>query len=141
MDKTTENAVPGPLVTDSRYFTNDFNTDIIDGPLRIYFSDRQEADALQIYFDIQETLAGRGLKLEAIPLDSPNMFLMLYPTTDSFKDAFEQDEKLAFGKFGRHLVLGINSPCGADTRELIGNQVKTIFAEALKVNAIPETVL
>jgi hypothetical protein len=120
------------MVTDSRYFTNEFNTAIIDGPLRIYFADRQEANALQIYFDIQETLQIGGMKLDDIPMTSPHMFLMLYPSEESFKVVFNNGEKTAFGKFGENLVLGINGPCADQTRKLICNQVKTVFTNGDK---------
>src|SRR5271165_5887412 len=92
------------MVTDSRYFSREFNTAIIDGPLRIYFADRQESEALKIYFDIQEALAHKGMRLDSIPMEKPNMFLMLYPTQQTFLDAFEQEDDLAFGRFGDHMV-------------------------------------
>jgi len=135
METSAENLTPQQMVTDSRFFSQEFNTAIIDGPLRIYFTDRQEANALQIYFDIQETLSTGGMRLDSIPMDAPHMFLMLYPTDESFKGVFENEEKTAFGKFGTNLVLGINGPCAENTRKLICNQVKTIFAEAEKARA------
>ena len=123
------------MVTDSGYFSREFNTAIIDGPLRIYFTDRQEANALQIYFDIQEALGNGGLKLDTVPMDGPHMFLMLYPTEESFKSIFKNEEKTAFGKFGKNLVLGINGPCADVTRKLICSQVKTIFSESAQIAA------
>jgi hypothetical protein len=125
---------PSPMVTDSRYFSGEFNTAIIDGPLRIYFSDRQEAEALKIYFDIQEALATSGMRLETLPMTRPHMFLMLYPTLQTFKEAFELNEDLAYGKFGEHLVLGVNGPYSEGTRRRIGQHVRDVFVEGSKVN-------
>ena len=105
------------MVTDSRYFTREFNTAIIDGPLRIYFADRQESEALKIYFDIQELLSHRGLKLESIRGKQPHMYLMLYPTGQTFKDAFENDDEMAFGSFDNHVILGVNGPYNESTRQ------------------------
>lgn len=118
------------MVTDSRYFSREFNTAIIDGPLRIYFADRQESEALKIYFDIQEILADRGMRLESIPMEKPNMFLMLYPSKQTFKDAFENEEELASGKFGEHLVLGVNGAYTEVTRKQIGHMVRGAFVES-----------
>jgi len=118
------------LVTDSRYFSREFNTAIIDGPLRIYFADRQESDALKIYFDIQEILADRGMRLESISMERPNMFLMLYPTKQTFKDAFDIEDELASGKFGKHLVLGVNGPYNESTRKQIGQKIRGAFVES-----------
>jgi hypothetical protein len=115
------------MVTDSRFFSREFNTAIIDGPLRIYFADRQEAEALKIYFDIQEILKHGGTRLDSISMERPNIFLMLYPTQQTFKDAFEKEDDLAFGKFGEHLVLGVNGPYNEATRRKIGQQVRGAF--------------
>jgi len=115
------------MVTDSRFFSREFNTAIIDGPLRIYFADRQESEALKIYFDIQEVLAKGGMRLDSLPVEKQNVFLMLYPTQQTFKDAFENDEDLAFGNFGEHLVLGVNGPYNEVTRIKIGQQVRGAF--------------
>lgn len=118
------------MVTDSRYFSREFNTAIIDGPLRIYFSDRQESEALKLYFDIQEILANRGLRLESLPAQKPNMFLMLYPSKQTFKSAFENDETdIAYGNFGEHVVLGVNGPYSEVTRRRIGERVKGMLCE------------
>jgi hypothetical protein len=115
------------MVTDSRFFSREFNTAIIDGPLRIYFADRQESEALKIYFEIQEVLAKGGTRLDSISMEKPNVFLMLYPTRQTFKEAFEKEDDLAFGKFGEHLVLGVNGPYSDATRLKIGQQVRGAF--------------
>jgi hypothetical protein len=134
MDKSAENLAPELMVTDSGYFSKEFNTAIIDGPLRIYFTDRQEANALQIYFDIQESLNRGGMRLDSIPMETPHMFLMLYPNDECFKKSFKNEETAAFGKFGKNLVMGINGPCTDDARKLLCNQVKSIFADALQLS-------
>jgi hypothetical protein len=120
------------MVTDSRYFSREFNTAIIDGPLRIYFADRQESDALKIYFDIQEVLANKGMKLDSISMEKPNMFLMLYPTRQTFKDAFQRDDEMAFGNFGNHMVLGVNGPYSEATRRKIGQQIQGVFVDGIR---------
>ena len=125
------------MVTDSRYFSREFNTAIIDGPLRIYFADRQESEALKIYFDIQEILAEKGMRLETLSLEKPNLFLMLYPTKQTFKDAFERDDdEIAYGEFGTHLVLGVNGPYDESTRKRIGQHIEGLFVDGKKFHGM-----
>lgn len=119
-----------PVVTQSRFFTSAFNTAIIDGPLRIYFSDRQESEALQIYFDIQESLSKHGMQLNGFPLDHPHTFLMLYPDKQSFSDIFEKDVEITEDRFGRHFVLGVNGPCEGGKRHMISGHVCQIFTRS-----------
>ena len=116
-------------VTQSRFFTSEFNAAIIDGPLRIYFADRQESEALGIYFDIQETLMLTGMRLDSLPLDIPNMYLMLYPTKKSYSDGFQKDEDLVSEQFGDHFVIGIQGgdpSSGRNRLQLISQRVKSV---------------
>lgn len=116
----------GEIVTKSRFFSNHFNTAIIDGPLRIYFTDRQESQALQVYFEIQETLKQRGVYLNSIALSSPNTFVMLYPNSESFSEIFSSKSGVGEDRFGEHFVLGINLESPAiDNLGLIGQRVST----------------
>ncbi len=116
------------IVTHSRFFSTEFNTAIIDGPLRIYFADRQESDALQIYFSIQEALAENGLKLEALPLQTPNIFLMMYPNKESFQDVFDVEQDIAVDRFGDHGIFGISGPCRDEIRKRVSQRISDDLA-------------
>jgi hypothetical protein len=118
------------MVTHSRFFSSEFNTAIIDGPLRIYFADRQESDALQIYFNIQETLAEGGIRLDSLPVGMPQMFLMLYPNKQTFCDVFDQENDVAWDLFGEHRVIGVQGPCEEDTRKVVVNGIRSAFENA-----------
>ena len=120
------------MVTSSRYFSTEFNTAIIDGPLRIYFADRQESEALKLYFEIQELLDKRGARLDSISSKTQNMFLMLYPTKQTFKEAFEKEDEVAYGQFGDNLILGVNGPYGEALRKRIGENVGEVFIDGIK---------
>ena len=40
-------------ITKTKYFSSDFNTAIFSDPIRIYFSNQQESQALELYFRLQ----------------------------------------------------------------------------------------
>jgi hypothetical protein len=117
-------------VIQSKFFAREFNTAIIDGPLRIYFSDRQESEALQIYFEIQESLTELGQRLDSLPLRQGPLFLMVYPTLQLFEEAFvskqiheENDDCIGTCSFGEGIVLGVTGPCTMDTKKSVSQKV------------------
>ena len=72
-------------VTQSRFFNPAFDAAIFDGPIRIYFAQFQEGQALKFYFDLQERYGdirknARGLFKER----GTHIFVMLYPSADIF---------------------------------------------------------
>jgi hypothetical protein len=113
-----------PMINDSPYFAMEFNTAIIDGPLRIYFSDTQENEALQFYFEIQELLSYSGIKLNRIHCEGGNTFVMLYPHEESFTLAFGNGGEPSLGRFGEHQIIGIKNPLTDDLRKKVGQQIK-----------------
>ncbi|MCC6277268.1 MAG: hypothetical protein IT289_05060 [Oligoflexia bacterium] len=117
-----------PLVTQSKFYHEAFNTAIIDGPLRLYFSDTQESEALKLYFDIQERLLTAGLRLRELPLDIPNMIVMLYPSTSLYEQVFANQEYFATEPFGAHFVLGVVNSVQVET-----NDENRLEAASLKV--------
>jgi len=83
---------PVTYVTQSRFFSPVFNAAIFDGPIRIYFAQFQEAQALKLYFNLQERFSevrknARGLFKER----GQNIFVMMYPNEDTFDLSFGQD--------------------------------------------------
>jgi hypothetical protein len=77
------------FVTQSKYFTPAFNAAIFDGPIRIYFAQYQEAQALKLYFNFQERFAeARRTALGIFKDRSRNIFVMLYPTEETFDLSF-----------------------------------------------------
>ena len=79
-------------VTQSRFFSPVFNAAIFDGPIRIYFAQFQEAQALKLYYNLQERFAdvrkqARGLFKER----GQNIFVMLYPNEETFDLSFDDE--------------------------------------------------
>jgi len=96
-------------VTQSKYFTPAFNAAIFDGPIRIYFAQYQEAQALKLYFNLQERFADIRKQARGIFKDrARNIFVMLYPTEETFDLSFIRTEPLANGAGAES---GINRFC------------------------------
>lgn len=115
------------LLTKSKFFVDAFNTAIIDGPLRIYFSDKQESEALHIYFEIQESLAQNGLHLTTLAGASTHAFVMLYPDGAIFDQIFSNNTGLAIDQFGENIILGLKAPHEKTQRQEISQKVSQII--------------
>lgn len=79
-------------VTQSKFFSPAFNAAIFDGPIRIYFAQYQESQALKIYFNLQERFQEARKNARGIFKDrARNIFVMLYPTNETFDLSFGED--------------------------------------------------
>lgn len=79
-------------VTQSKFFSPAFNAAIFDGPIRIYFAQYQESQALKIYFNLQERFQDARKNSRGIFKDrARNIFVMLYPTNETFDLSFAED--------------------------------------------------
>ncbi len=77
------------FVTQSKFFSPVFNAAIFDGPIRIYFAQHQEAQALKIYFTLQERYKDlRENSRYAAQKRGGNIFIMLYPSIETFDICF-----------------------------------------------------
>lgn len=99
---TTEATSPIRYVTQSSFFTPAFNAAIFDGPIRIYFAQYQEAQALKLYHNLQERFGdvrkhARGIFKER----GRNIFVMLYPTEEVFDLCFGQEDQSGTESLGR----------------------------------------
>lgn len=128
------------FVTQSKYFSPAFNAAIFDGPIRIYFAQYQEAQALKLYFNFQERFAdcrrtARGLFKER----GRNVFVMLYPTEETFDLSFGAVEPLANGagaeagpgrivseQLGGDFVVGVRGPLEDHTLQTLYSEVDQI---------------
>lgn len=99
----------------SKYFSPAFNSAIFDGPVRIYFAQFHESLALKIYFMIQQKLASEVQKAKELSKASgANIFIMVYPTEDSFLLSFdgEEDSKEFYSveTSDEDLMIGLRGP-------------------------------
>lgn len=113
----------------SKYYTPVFNTAIFDGPVRMYFAQHQESDALKMYFHLQETVAQMRDKLEKFDTPSePNLFLMLYPNEETYFQSFENKDQTSLEKMGSHFVIGIQGPLREETLSEAVEKVSGVMA-------------
>lgn len=78
------------FVTQSKFFSPVFNAAIFDGPIRIYFAQHQEAQALKIYFNLQERYKQlREKSRYKSQRQGGNIFIMLYPSIETFEICFD----------------------------------------------------
>ncbi len=118
---TIDNAV----VTQSRFFVSDFNTAIIDGPLKIYFQEAFESQALKIYFRLQELCESSGFSLQNIDTHGKSVFLMVYPSNDTLKNIFDvASEQVGVEEFSGDLVLGISGVAQTDHTDFLFDHLK-----------------
>ena len=77
------------LVTQSKFFSPVFNAAIFDGPIRIYFAQHQESQALKVYFNLQERYKDlREKSRYNLQKRGGNIFIMLYPSVETFEMCF-----------------------------------------------------
>lgn len=119
-------------ITQSKYFTPAFNAAIYDGPMRIYFSQSQESEALKIYFHLQQKIIQANQAVcSQLKQMGRNIFVMLYPTVDMFDISFDQCSEglpnIACEKLGQDFILGVRGPLDNDDYETVYRRLATIM--------------
>lgn len=95
----------------SKYFNPAFNSAIFDGPIRIYFAQIHEPQALKIYFSLQQKFADELVRARSLAKDSgANILVMLYPTQESFSYSMDvpSSESFAMEFWNEDIVFGLN---------------------------------
>lgn len=123
-------------VTQSRYFSPVFNAAIFDGPIRIYFAQFQEAQALKLYHNLQERFSevrklARGLFKER----GQNIFVMMYPNEETFDLCFagEKAAQIVRVKLGSDFVVGVRGPLEDEELETLCHELDEIVSAPLDV--------
>ncbi|HVK60312.1 MAG TPA: hypothetical protein VM432_02130 [Bdellovibrionales bacterium] len=129
-------------VTQSRFFSPAFNAAIFDGPIRIYFAQYQEAQALKLYFNLQERFGdirkhARGIFRQK----GRNIFVMLYPTQETFELSFGEEPirshpmgdgaeanpcVIVRDQLGSDFVVGVSGPLEDRALEMICQEMDVI---------------
>lgn len=112
----------------SKYFNPAFNSAIFDGPVRIYFAQFHEPQALKIYFMLQQQLGAEMAKAkEASKLSGANILVMIYPTNDSFVLSFDgKPENTPFEteKWNEDVVIGLRGPLDDSKLDLLMDSLR-----------------
>lgn len=118
-------------LTQSRYYSPAFNAAVFDGPVRIYFAQHQEPLALKIYFMLQQHLKETyAIFRKSFKSHGQTIFLMLYPTAESFAHAFKsENHTVQTEKLGEDHVIGVRGPLHDDQFDVLFEQVKAILQE------------
>jgi hypothetical protein len=105
----------------SKFFTPVFNTAIFDGPVRMYFAQAQEPEALKLYFRMQSVVGELRQDVE----NEPHVFIMIYPNRESFVQSFDLDATSAVERLGPHVVFGIRGPLNESEMDGIMDRIET----------------
>lgn len=101
-------------MTQSRFYSPAFNAAVFDGPIRIYFAQHQEPLALQVYFRLQQFLKDKSETFrEDFKQSGQTVFLMLYPTVESFENSFAKpkgDVRVLRETLNEDHVVGVCGP-------------------------------
>ena len=105
-------------ITKSKYFTPSFNTAIFSDPIRIYFSNEHESQALELYFYLQQRKNEWDKFLSQRGEGNSYCYIMLYSEPKQYKECFENDEPyFSPADMGSDLVVGINGPLNKNAVE------------------------
>lgn len=130
------------FITESRFFSAAFNAAIFDGPVRIYFAQYQEAQALKLYFTMQEHLG--EIRKEARGLfrnRKRNIFVMIYPSDETFEQSFGKPTSLVQmgagaevatpqivrDRLGVDFIIGVCGPLEEDTLKMVCQDIGRII--------------
>lgn len=119
-------------LTQSRYYSPAFNAAVFDGPIRIYFAQHQEPTALKVYFMLQQYLKETySLFRKNFKHHGQTVFLMLYPTTESFENSFAKGlpHNVVMERLGDDHVVGVKGPLNDGQFEEVFASVKLILQD------------
>lgn len=118
-------------LTQSRYYSPAFNAAVFDGPIRIYFAQHQEQLALNVYFRLQQHLKeGYQVFRQMFKQSGQTIFLMLYPTVDTFENSFSKKQsqtRVVSERLGEDHVLGVCGPLPDEDYSEVFNLVEAIL--------------
>ena len=117
-------------LTQSRFYSPVFNAAVFDGPIRIYFAQHQEALALKVYFHLQKYLKETYSTFrKTFKQHGQTVFLMLYPTQESFANSFSTSGESAVltERLGDDYVLGVRGPLDENSYDEVFQTVKSIL--------------
>ncbi len=132
-------------ITQSPFYSPAFNGAIFDGPLRLYFSQSQEALALKFYFELRSKTQDLN---DLWPRSGgPSLYVMIYPTEETFDLCFVSQglqwtpETLPMGRLGRDHVVALQAEECENQLESIVSRVVNVIDGIAPVKAAPSVDL
>jgi hypothetical protein len=121
-------------LTQSRFYSPVFNAAVFDGPIRIYFAQHQETLALKVYFRLQQHLKDTyALFRNSFKQHGQTIFLMLYPTQETFQLSFQPCTSTTCNvmseRLGEDHVLGVKGPLLDEEYDEVFERVKLILQD------------
>lgn len=116
------------FITQTQFYSPVFNAAIFDGPLRLYFAQASEPEALRVYFDLQDDLESWSSEAKSLFKKSGRvLFVMLYPDRESFEASFgDQSSLICHARLGQDEVLGICGPLDEEDHVQIQKQLQKL---------------
>ncbi len=132
-------------LTQSRFYSPEFNAAVFDGPVRIYFAQHQEALALKVYFQLQQYLKDAYVTFRKnFKQHGQTIFLMLYPSQESFANSFTPEEgaveNVASEKFGDDHILGVRGPLIDEEYNQVFERVRLILRDLNLAESPPDAM-
>lgn len=125
-------------LTQSQFYSPDFNAAVFDGPIRIYFAQHQEALALKVYLQLQQYLKETYTTFrKSFKQHGQTVFLMLYPNVESFENSFigttGKEKNVVSTRLGDDFILGVRGP-------LQESQYSEVFATVESILQSPRLI-
>ena len=133
----TSTEISGIPITQTSYYSPVLNAAIFDGPLRLYFSQYHESEALKIYFQIQERIAGwKSVIRNELKDRGVNIFIMLYPDQESFQLCCNGvSDKFAIQAHGVDRVIGVNGSLNTEDYSTLLQSFESLVAPVRPLEA------
>lgn len=130
-------------VTQSKYFAPAFNAAIFDGPIRIYFAQYQEAQALKLYYNLQARFGDVRRQARGLFKDrGRNIFVMIYPSEEIFDRTFggEEFDDIVEHRLNSDYVLGVRGPLEDELFDTLCGRLERIVLSAQPSPALEPTL-
>lgn len=112
----------------SHYYNSALNSAIYDGPVRIYFNQLNETQALKIYFLLQEKMKEELQRAKDLSKALGSIILVtMYPTEEMYQNVFVSEELFPIQHFDGDYIVGLKGPIAEIEAEKFLSQIRSIL--------------
>ena len=112
----------------SHYYNSALNSAIYDGPVRIYFNQLNETQALKIYFLLQEKMKEELQRAKDLSKALGSIILVtMYTTPEMYGNVFVGSELFPIQHFDGDYIIGLNGPLVEQDADMFLNQIRSIL--------------